>query len=585
MFFYGSYQGNLSFQTVLNKPNLFIFFSGVITMKKANIFILITLLILCILSDACAYDSFWERVKDTEAQGELLLSGSADNGTLTEMSKTSVSNDDNNYRIEETLTVDSFEYHGTVDEKIQPLIQMLDGLVLSGSHQDGDVPMRSVRIELGGKEFFTYNCQITTPYFVSSNYLGDKTYMVYPEDQFEEKIVSAFYKTMEKVSGSNSDLPDIEQVYALIRSIRESNINTGFGTLPISNETLSFDKEPDSGAFVPVLIDFLSRFKEAEPEKQNNYFYTDFPRWSRKYTWPEINTLPSFTVPASAVAAEYTAPDLETIFDALDRFLEDNPDYAAFLNQQLQAGLAKSNPELAREEGVNSLDEMINEIRNSLLKNFKTTVVNVKKDLDENGNTVLTTIRITANDNSSVPDSGIIIKWHSTKDDVMTVTEAAVDLSEQNTIQPYFRLLSTTTHNSEENDTNTVNFIFDIQNEDHLEYAQTSSRYVASTMTRVSDSDIQFAWNKESGSGKIFTTEIPNEFGKYDSTRQISYDHVSDGNPLFSFVVTSESSMSSPLSALSPSDAVAASQMDESDYDQIASNIFMQLFMLMMSFS
>ena len=152
-------------------------------------------------------------------------------------------------------------------------------------------------------------------------------------------------------------------------------------------------------------------------------------------------------------------------------------------------------------------------------------------------------------------------------------------------IQPVFRLLSIAASDSEGNGTDTLNFIFDVQNDNRLEYAQSTEHYTASTMTRVSDSDIQFTWNKESGSGKIFTTEKPNTFGKYDSTTQISYDHVSNGSPLFSITATTESSTSTPLPAVSPSDAVAASQMDESDYEQIASNIFMQLLMLTMNFN
>ena len=366
----------------------------------------------------------------------------------------------------------------------------------------------------------------------------------------------------------------------MIQSIRESGANTS-----LTIGTPSFNEEPDTSAFVPVLMDLLSRFKEAEPEKQNSYLYTDFPQWSRKYTWPEITTLPSFPIPSSAVEAEYTVQDLETLFDALDRFLEDNPDFAAFLNQQLQAGLAKSNPELAREEGVNYLDEMIKEIKPSLMDNLNSTVINVKMDLDENGAPALTTVKITGNNDSSAPASEIIITWHSTKDDVLTVTETAVNVNDQNVIQPVFRLLSIVSSDSEGNGTDTLNFIFDIQNDNHLEYAQSTEHYTASTMTRVSDSDIQFTWNKESGSGKIFTSQIPNLFGEFDSTTQISYDHVSNGSPLFSITATSESSSSTPLPAVSPSDAVAVSQMDESDYEQIASSIFMQLLMLTMNFN
>ena len=53
--------------------------------------------------------------------------------------------------------------------------------------------------------------------------------------------------------------------------------------------------------------------------------------------------------------------------------------------------------------------------------------------------------------------------------------------------------------------------------------------------------------------------------------------------PVFEIVLSSESNTTEPLSGFTEKDAISAANMTESDYDQIAGNIFMQIMMLAMS--
>ena len=556
-------------------------------MKKLHIVLFMALFILCAVSNTFAFQSVWDRIEAGQEEGKSVLEVLTNEDFLSTSEETinlniPILNNNGEYRTENKLTVDSLQIFGEIDENTQSLLQFINGLELTESSQTGDVPMQSFSINLAEKELLSYNGQLTTPYYISSNFLGDQTYMIYPEDQFEEKLTASLYKLLESISDTgSSDLPDIESVYAMIRAFRDSS-NSSIIT---SNSMETFGKNLNANAFAPVLMEFLTRFKETEPETRNEYMYTDIPRWSRKYVWPEMTELPAFQLPVSALSAVFMGQDIEKLLDCLPQFFADNPEFTAMLNQQIRSGLIKSNPELAEAEGFDYVNELLPEIKQSIMTDFQNAVISVRFDNDKQGNTVLTSVEISRDDNTAAQHASMIISWHSTKEISGSVTEVAIDGTDQNQRVPLFRLLSVDTPDGEDSGTKTINFgLYDIaDNEMEFEYVQSTDYYLASTMARVSDSDFQFSVNDENGSGTVFKTDIPNEFGAYDTTTQVTYDHISKGNQMFSVGLTSERNMVEPKLVVSESEAIPASQMSEQDYDTLASTIFVQLLTIMMS--
>lgn len=558
-------------------------------MKKLYIVLFMALFILCAVSNTFAFQSVWDRIADGQEEGKSVLDVLTNEDFLSTSEDTinlniPILNDNGEYRTENKLTVDSLQIFGEIDENAQSLLQFINGLELTESSQTGDAPMQSFSIDLAGKELLSYNGQLTTPYYISSNFLGDQTYMIYPEDQFEEKLTASLYKLLESISDpGSSDLPDIESVYAMIRAFRDSSNSSVITSNPMG----TFDKNLNANAFASVLLEFITRFKETEPETRNEYMYTDIPRWSRKYVWPEITGLPAFQLPVSALSAVFTGQDIEKLFDCLPQFFADNPEFTAMLNKQIQAGLIKSNPELAETEGFDYVNELLPEIKQSFITDFQNAVITVNIENDEQGMPVLTTVEISRENTAAGQHTSMIISWHSTMDISGSVTEVSIDGTEQNQRIPFFRLLSVDKPEGEDSGTKTINFgIYDNADKRmEIEYAQSTDYYLASTMTRVSDSDFQLSVNDDNGSGTVFKTEIPNEFGAYNTTTQVTYDHISMGNPMFSVGLTSERNMVEPELVISESEAVPASQMSEQDYDTLASTIFVQLLTIIMSFN
>ena len=93
---------------------------------------------------------------------------------------------------QQTLSVNSIEINGVADQDTQAVLNMLSGAKLEYSSQLGESPRYSLDLSLPDTPILTYSLQRGTPYYVGSNFFGESTYMIYPEDEFEEKLVTAF---------------------------------------------------------------------------------------------------------------------------------------------------------------------------------------------------------------------------------------------------------------------------------------------------------------------------------------------------------------------------------------------------------
>ena len=79
-------------------------------------------------------------------------------------------------------------------------------------------------------------------------------------------------------------------------------------------------------------------------------------------------------------------------------------------------------------------------------------------------------------------------------------------------------------------------------------------------------------------------TSVPNNYDGNDVFTQITYEMSMQGEPMFAADITVEAVSSDALPALTPADAIHASDMTETDYDDLAGTIFMQLMMIVMNF-
>ena len=168
--------------------------------------------------------------------------------------------------------------------------------------------------------------------------------------------------------------------------------------------------------------------------------------------------------------------------------------------------------------------------------------------------------------------------------DDFSVFEAAVDSVQDQQTLPVVRMLAV---NNTDDDVSNVKLNFRIDNAEGtaFEYAQISESHTTEAMTNVANSEINFDLNGERGSATVFKTGILNAYGGEDATTQITYTHISQGTPLIKATITGESKTTEALPGLTEADAVAVSQMSESDYDTLVSNFFMNIMMLSMIFS
>ena len=563
-------------------------------MKKTFMLILSVICILCLFSAAPAYDSLFDKQNNTApneaAPFKSIKQGLVPAGQSTEPDPKSVSPFDTpaadfnavkpgEFRREGSLVIDSIEPLIEADAQMLSVFQAFSGLRFDFTNQTGSVPMTSFNLSLSEHPIFSYALQKTNPYFVSSNFLGENTYMIYEDDKFEEKLVDAVYRMVEK-SDTHTELPDINEVYAIIQSIRDGSINVS--PVPMQ-QSFEFTQEIDTSAFNAVMMTVMMRFAEGTPAAESNYFFTDIPQDKMLFSWPAIETLPALEAGSSAISATFTQQDLLIILNALSQFFSDNPELAEAVNQAILTSMAQANPQMAQMEGVDILSELISGIIESVATDLKDFTLIFSMDQDMHGAPVLFTVELINRTETETTDT--VIRFHMVNDLNGSVFEAAVDSIQGQQTLPVIRMLAVNSADEEGVSNVKLNFRIDDQKATAFEYAQMTENHTTAAMTSMSNSEINFDLNGERGNGTVFTTGIPNAFGGEDKTTKITYTHITQGTPLITAMLTGESKTTEALPGLTASDAVAVSQMNESDYDTLVSNFFMNIMMLSMIFS
>ena len=471
-----------------------------------------------------------------------------------------------------TITLDSITLYGDVDESTQAVLDMLSGTKISFASQDSE-PARSLfELTMQDSPLFSFALQSGTPHYVSSNFLGDETYMIYPEDEFAEKLVTAFYNMMEKVSDDTSGLPDLDEVLATIKSIREGAMGIAPAQL---TENFNFTQEINPTALMAPVMDVMTRFVSAEPTENIAYRYTDFDPEEFEFEWPAEVMLPEITQASSATTGMFFGDDIIALLDCLPQFLADNPELADALNQVTIETMAKTDPTMEIPEGTDVLGELINSLRESS-QSLEDIYLNLKIDNDAYGSPVLITAEIGKPQDDV--NSGLILTIMPVTGYPQTAIEIAGDVFQNDMTVPLFRMLS----NSEDGQSS-LNFRYADPNNTTMEFALYRNEQENGD-SLVTNTTIYFDASGMFGTIEAVKTSVPNSYGSMDVFTQVTYDQSMMGEPMFSAAFTVEAVSDDPLPVLTPADAVHASDMTEADYDDLAGTIFLQIMMITMNF-
>ena len=471
-----------------------------------------------------------------------------------------------------TFTLDSVTLYGEVDESTQSVLDMISGTSISFVTQEGEASRSSFALTMKDNPLFTFSLQPGTPYYISSNFLGDETFMIYKEDEFAEKLVTAFYGLMEKVSDDTSGLPDLDEVLTTIKSIRNGEMSVAPAELTGS---FNLTQEVDPSALMGPVMDIMTRFVSAEPTEGIAYRYTDYDPETLEYEWPAEAMLPEVPVAASATTAMFFGEDIIAFLDCLPQFLADNPELAEALNQVTIEAMAKTNPGTEIPEGTNVLGELVNSLRESS-KSLEDYYLNLKIDNNTYGSPVFITAEIGKPQDDV--NNGLILTIMTVNDYPQTVVEIAGDAFQNEDTIPLFRMLS----NSEDG-RSSLNFRYADPNDTTMEYAQYRNEYESGD-NKVAETTINFDFSGMSGTISAVKTSVPNNFDGVDVYTQGTYDQSMMGQPMLSADFSAEVTSGDPLPALTPADAVHASDMTEEDFDNLASTFFMQLMSIAMNF-
>ena len=471
-----------------------------------------------------------------------------------------------------SVTLDSITLYNEVDESTQQVLDMLSGTKISVASQGGDASRTIFELAMQGSPLFNLDVQSGTPLYISSNYFGGQTYMIYPEDEFAEKLITAFYNLMEKVSDEPTNLPDLDEVLAIVKSIRSGNTAFGPGQLSVNFE---FSQEVDPTALMAPVMDVMSRFVSAEPTENISYRYTDFDPETLEFEWPAEAVLPEITQAASATTGMFFGEDIITFLDSLPQFLADNPELADALNQVIIQAMNQTNPASEIPEGTDVLGDMIKSLRESS-QSLEDFYLNLKIDNDEYGSPVLITAEIGKPQDDV--NSGLILTIMPVIKYPQSVIEIAGDAFQNDTTIPLFRLLS----NSEEGNSS-LNFRYADPNDTAIELAQYRTEHDNGS-DQVAETTIYFDFSGMFGTINAVKTSVPNNYDGNDVFTQMTYEMSMQGEPMFAADITVEAVSSDALPALTPADAIHASDMTETDYDDLAGTIFMQLMMIVMNF-
>ena len=331
-------------------------------MKNRNILFLLIFTFLFVIPNAYAYQSLWDKTNESTATENEIISikkgltngadSQSDRSDIEIVQKTqpiSLLNNMPDTRTDTTISVDSVQYFGNTNENPTPIVNTLTGLTLLFSSQTGDTPIQAFELSKDNTVILSYIGQITEPYLVNSNLLGKDTYLIHRNDQFEEKIASSIYTILEQMTDNSANLPDLESVNTMIQAFRESS-NTG--AFISTGTDISQTQELDLSAFEIPMLSAIMKLHETSPSSEISYLFTDFPSFKREYTWAERSSLPSYGKIAASISGTFTAEDILLFVNAFPQFFADNPEFAALMNEQIRAGLIRSNPELAARENT-----------------------------------------------------------------------------------------------------------------------------------------------------------------------------------------------------------------------------------------
>ena len=563
-------------------------------MPRRNIFIFAFICLICAFSNVSAYQSFWDNFSD-KSEEEKIISGSESTfisikqGLVKHIEqidknpfavpvsdKTIQTLPESDTRSEGFFSVDSIQVFGETNQETVSLIQALTGLRIDFSNQEGSLPLQSCNISLKGNELFSHTVQKTEPYYIQNSYLGESSYLISSEDQFEEKLVNAIYRLLESLSDSQSDLPDIQNIYLMIRTIRQNGGNLSSGSLP---GEISFDGKIDTSAFDNIMLDVLMKVQNAEPDVISDYLFREIPQTDRKYRWPDVSVLPTLQTPASAVSLTLLSKDFVAILDSLSRFFADNPDFTAMVNAQIKQNLSQTGSSYPQNENMDYLSEIITGLKEGFETDMKGAALTIKINQDENQQPLLITVEFSDMNQETEPK--LLLAVHSLKEEMNTCMEFAVDIISGNTKEAVFRAIAVNKTENEQSGNFSLNFIFGSGNNDRFEYSQSTDSYLASTMTQVSNTEITFDFSEQSGNLKLTLVGIPNQYNGKDMTGQISYMHLSQGTPAFSLSASFENKGVIPVLESPFTNVISASKLTIDEYDEIAAQIFMQLMSIM----
>ena len=483
----------------------------------------------------------------------------------------------------QALTLNSVEIYGDAGTDVQPVLDMLAGTKLELASQPGETSRFSLDLSLPDVQLLTLSVQSGTPYYVGSNFLGENMYMVYPEDEFEEKLTTAFYHIIEQVSEDNSNLPPLDEVLAAIKAIKQGKANIAAGGAFQGIQNISLTEEINTSAFMELFGELMTRIGQAEPSAEIAYRYADFPAETYTYEWPAEATLPKPAAAAAAMSGTFYGEDIIKFVDCLKQFLSDNPELADAVNQIIIAAVKQSDPEAEIPEGTDVLPELVGSLQESAqgLENY---YLSLKLDNDESG--VITMITIEIGQPSEIGNQGIRITVIPASDYPMTAVDAAADMFAGEYSMPLFRTLYVL--NSDDLSTG-LNFILAPDPETKVEYAQHTSKTENLFGSFNTDTVADYVYlsgpdANYSGHASILTTAETNLFDGENESTMITYTHQTNGSPVFSVSFTADEKTEEALPILTPADAVHASDMTAEDYDDLAGTIFLQIMQIMMNF-
>lgn len=482
---------------------------------------------------------------------------------------------------ERSLTLNTISIYGSSDASVRSILDKLEGMSFTSKSQAGENPRSQFRITMQGKDVLTYDLQNGTPYYVSSNFLGSSTYMIYPEDEFEEKLVSAFYDLISKVSDDSSQLPPKEDVLAMIKTVRETLSNGSIQELQPTS--LNLTQEVDPSALMGVMMSVMTRFVSADPTEGIGYRYTDLDNAALEYEWPDAAALPAVSEAVSATQGTFTGQDLLDLCDALPQFLADNPELADAINTVAVQAVQRTNPTAGIPDDADFLNELISSLKESAQKS-PDTYVTLKIDNDQYGAPVLITVEIGKPENGV--NTGGIITVQQVSDYPVNAIDIAVDAFQGDEKLPVLRLVNVN-DNSSYNGTSRLNFAFNDPSTNRIsfEIASDTQRYGGNNSAAMEEhTTVQFTFSEQRGNLKIDKLPAPNAFGGNDFTSLIAYEHSMGSQPLFGLTMTAEARSGEMLPELTPADAAAAADLTSADYEEAAGNIFLQLMNLIMMF-